>query len=226
MKKITEAAIREVLPFCSTRLQILKALEVGICAGNYDQLEKIANEAGISLPLKKNRGLLGNAGAWNFATLSEAASRSSSLGEVLDYLGLSARSHQTVRRAAKRLGVKLPKVSPAEARAAKITPEATQERLRNRFNTYFQNEKKIDGARAKEVLFGLGVLKEECSICGCGPEWNGIKLVLQLDHKNGINTDNRIENIRIVCPNCHSQTHTYAGRNKGSGSYRHKSKNK
>lgn len=51
-----------------------------------------------------------------------------------------------------------------------------------------------------------------CAICGC-VEWQGRTLSLELDHINGINNDNRIENIRFLCPNCHSQTTTYGSRN-------------
>ena len=61
-------------------------------------------------------------------------------------------------------------------------------------------------------LFKLGLLKEKCDECGLGPEWNGKAISLQIDHINGENTDNRIENLRILCPNCHSQTATFAGR--------------
>lgn len=39
------------------------------------------------------------------------------------------------------------------------------------------------------------------------------KITLQLDHINGINNDNRVENLRFLCPNCHSQTSTYTGKN-------------
>ena len=49
-------------------------------------------------------------------------------------------------------------------------------------------------------------------ICGNIGEWNGNSLSLQLDHINGIHTDNRIENLRMLCPNCHSQTETFSKR--------------
>lgn len=52
-----------------------------------------------------------------------------------------------------------------------------------------------------------------CADCGMKPFWNGKELVLQLEHKNGISNDNRLVNLAFLCPNCHSQTHSYAGRN-------------
>jgi hypothetical protein len=53
-------------------------------------------------------------------------------------------------------------------------------------------------------------------VCECGqfPMWNGKPLVLQLDHKNGISNDHRLENIQWICPNCHTQTSTFAGKQK------------
>lgn len=44
--------------------------------------------------------------------------------------------------------------------------------------------------------------------------WNGMPIPLELDHINGINTDHRLENLQILCPNCHAQTSNYRGRNK------------
>lgn len=68
--------------------------------------------------------------------------------------------------------------------------------------------------KLKKRLLREGVLSEECSECGSGPVWNGKPLTLQLDHTNGVSDDHRLENLRILCPNCHTQTLTYAGRNK------------
>lgn len=75
-------------------------------------------------------------------------------------------------------------------------------------NSTYQN---ISALKGKIVRAGL--LPYECSECGNKGEWNGKKLSLHLDHKNGINNDHRIENLRFLCPNCHSQTDTYAGKN-------------
>lgn len=57
----------------------------------------------------------------------------------------------------------------------------------------------------------------KCAECGLGDEWNGRKIVLTLEHKNGVRNDHRLENLCFLCPNCHSQTTTYAGRNLRQG---------
>ena len=53
----------------------------------------------------------------------------------------------------------------------------------------------------------------KCSICGLEPFWNGKELTLTLDHINGINNDDRLENLRWVCPNCDRQLSTFSGKN-------------
>ena len=68
-------------------------------------------------------------------------------------------------------------------------------------------------SRLKSRLVREGRLEYKCEKCGIS-EWLGQPLSLQIDHKNGNNTDNRIENLRFLCPNCHSQTETFSGRNK------------
>lgn len=56
------------------------------------------------------------------------------------------------------------------------------------------------------------IIGSTCSICGID-SWLNNNLVLEIDHINGVNNDNRIENLRFLCPNCHSQTDTFRGRN-------------
>lgn len=65
-------------------------------------------------------------------------------------------------------------------------------------------------------LINEGYFKEVCTECGLKNQWNNKPLVLHLDHVNGNPKDNRIENLRLLCPNCHSQTGTYCRGHKRS----------
>ena len=76
-------------------------------------------------------------------------------------------------------------------------------------NSTYQNTTKL-----KERIIREGIIPYECALCGNKGEWNGKKLVLQLDHINGKHFDHRKENLRFLCPNCHSQTETFSGKNK------------
>lgn len=64
----------------------------------------------------------------------------------------------------------------------------------------------------RRFILNNNLISYKCAICGC-VEWQGKTLSLELDHINGINNDNRLENLRFLCPNCHSQTTTYGSRN-------------
>ncbi len=66
----------------------------------------------------------------------------------------------------------------------------------------------------KKRLLLEGLLSPYCSTCTL-QTWMEQPLVLHLDHINGDPTDNRLQNLRLLCPNCHSQTLTYCGRNRG-----------
>ena len=59
-------------------------------------------------------------------------------------------------------------------------------------------------------------MEYKCSICSIS-EWNQRAITLEIDHINGDNSDNQIDNLRYLCPNCHSQTDTYKGKNINSG---------
>lgn len=66
--------------------------------------------------------------------------------------------------------------------------------------------------KLKDRLFKEHLKNKQCEECGI-TQWNNKPLTLHLDHINGNSRDHRLSNLRILCPNCHSQTDTYAGKN-------------
>ena len=77
-----------------------------------------------------------------------------------------------------------------------------------------KNSTYLNRTALKQRLIDEHLLEYRCAICGNKGEWNNYPLTLQLDHINGVNNDNRLSNLRFLCPNCHSQTTTFSGRNK------------
>ncbi|MFI8289723.1 HNH endonuclease signature motif containing protein [Streptomyces sp. NPDC085614] len=73
--------------------------------------------------------------------------------------------------------------------------------------------RRIPSDRLKRAMAAAGV-QERCALCGTEPLWRGCPLPLEVDHIDGDWRDNRIENLRLLCPNCHSTTDTYRGRGK------------
>jgi hypothetical protein len=65
----------------------------------------------------------------------------------------------------------------------------------------------------KPRLFATGLKERRCELCGQGEAWRGKPMTLVLDHINGVSNDNRLENLRIVCPNCDATLETHCGRN-------------
>ena len=72
----------------------------------------------------------------------------------------------------------------------------------------------LNTSSLKKRLWSESILEKKCYRCG-STDWFGQISHLQLEHINGIRNDNRIENLTILCANCHSLTDTYCGKNKG-----------
>lgn len=135
----------------------------------------------------------------------------------------ACQEHSTMRRAAmslnvnlttlKERAVKLGVYQPNQGRRKEARPEQNKERLipldeilRGEHPTYQTHKLRLR-------LFKAGLKERKCEICTTS-HWNGQQLSLILDHINGINDDHRLENLRIVCPNCDSLLPTFCGRNK------------
>lgn len=69
--------------------------------------------------------------------------------------------------------------------------------------------------KVKQKLLNAGIKKHCCEICKL-TEWNNKPIPIELDHIDGNSTNHKLENLRLLCPNCHAQTETYRGKNKSN----------
>jgi Zn finger protein HypA/HybF involved in hydrogenase expression/predicted nucleic acid-binding Zn ribbon protein len=145
--------------------------------------------------------------------LEEVILDSTSIAEVLDKLQYSkcSTAYATFHKTCGLLGIKYSHFSLGLAgnRGKKSNRKITKEQLLERMT---ENSRY---APDKQKLIEYNLLSQNCygESCTIVDAWLGKSITLQLDHINGINTDNRLQNLRLLCPNCHSQTETFSGRN-------------
>ena len=138
----------------------------------------------------------------------DATSDFSTMRSAANSLGVNL---STFKERAKRLGV----YSPNQGRKNIPRPNnpANQSRTIPILEILQGHHPSYQTSKLRWRLFHDKIKEQKCEICGTS-SWQGHQLSLILDHINGINNDHRLENLRIVCPNCDSLLPTFCGRNK------------
>ena len=145
--------------------------------------------------------------------LKDAISDAGCWSDIYRALGLSICDHNkaSIQRFAKHHNIKLPVFTKEQLTAAyqRGGKQSTEHR-----DVFCENSKFPRSSLRNRVVKTNVLGYYECVVCGSEPVHMGKELMLELDHINGIHNDNRVENLRWLCPNCHSQTHTFKGKNR------------
>lgn len=132
-------------------------------------------------------------------TIQKASQSATSVSDVCRNLGIlpEGRQHHHISKLLKSLGI--------------IFDISKSGRNRSRPLSHYlvANGPYINTSKLKKKLIQAGLKENKCEKCGLLPIWMGEQLTLHLDHIDGDHNNRSIENLRILCPNCHSQTPTY-----------------
>jgi hypothetical protein len=142
----------------------------------------------------------------------EAISMSESYTAALRRLGMrpAGGNHRTLKRYVEIWGIPTDHFDPA---AARLRALARHRYVATPLEEVLVRESTYSRGALKQRLLADGLKARQCELCGQGEQWRGRRMALILDHVNGVATDNRIENLRIVCPNCAATLDTHCGRN-------------
>lgn len=145
--------------------------------------------------------------------LQRLANESDSIRQMLENAGYSRNSGSMQQRLSERIkleGIDVSHFSAqlAKRRARSIAKYTLAEIL-------IKDSPYTNISRLKMRLIESGLLAYRCRDCGNKGRWKGLPLSLQLEHIDGDCRDHSLENLCFLCPNCHSQTDTYAGKNRG-----------
>jgi len=146
------------------------------------------------------------------AVFIETVRSSNTLAEILRRLGSTVKggNYKTLKKRLAQVGVDCSHIAfglRANLGRIFVKPSQPLEDVMVEHSSYSRKS-------LKKRLINEKLLPERCAVCGLGPQWNYQILVLVLDHINGECDDHRFDNLRLLCPNCNSQTPTFSGRHK------------
>jgi hypothetical protein len=208
----TKEKLMELVEEYDTMKDILNDLNLSLSTKNYKKLKTLLDEYNIESNFAFSTRENSN-NTYSKEKLEELLKNCYSYRDACRKLGLSTtgNNNNTLKKYIKRFNIDISHFDPNKGKveALKKYRSKTKRKLLDilvRDSTYSST------SGLKERLYKEGLKKKKCELCGQGEKWQGKKMSLILDHINGVNKDNRIENLRVVCPNCNATLSTHCGK--------------
>lgn len=153
--------------------------------------------------------------SWSDEDLIVAVKASRSIRQVIMKLGLipAGGNYVQVKQAIKKLGLDTDHFTGQGWYKGWESGYKREERIRD-LHAVLVKGSRVQSYGLKKRLFNAGLKQPKCELCGWSKMSEDGRIPVELDHINGDRNDNRIENLRVLCPNCHSLQPTHRGRNK------------
>jgi hypothetical protein len=188
--------------------RVLLALGMAPRGGNYESVRRRITAVGLDASHLERRSRATISASDD--ELGAATEKSRSFAQVLARLGLQpgGRIQSELKLRVNTLGLDISHFSGRGWRRGSRTPVVPPVSL----DSVLVEGRYCRTSHLKRRLLEAGLKQPQCEVCG-RRRWNGGPMPLELDHINGRRDDNRLGNLRLLCPNCHAQTTTYRGRN-------------
>jgi hypothetical protein len=205
LEDVAADTLRAAADGALSRREVLERLALQPGGRTYADLERACNRHGVELPPRRSYRTT----APSCCTDDEvraAFAESRSMADLLRRVGLVPRgdNYRVMRLRLERLGLDATRLKGQAWSRGQRRSRALEELL--------VAGRACSGPVLMRQLLEAGYLERACVGCDL-VEWLSEPIPLELDHINGDHTDNRLENLRLLCPNCHAQTNTYRGRN-------------
>lgn len=150
---------------------------------------------------------------YNKEILEKVVIDKTSIAEVLKYFGLklTGGNYSYLKMNLKKHEIDITHFL-GQKHKKRSSKKITKEQFVEKYLKILPNDTFVKTQIIKERLIKFGFKESKCEICE-NILWNNLQIPLELHHINGNRWDNRINNLQIICPNCHSQTDNFCGRN-------------
>lgn len=202
LKSLDSNILKEIIENSESIRDVLRKLDIHIAHKKcQDYVRNFTKEHNIKTNYTKHR-------RYTKDKIIEAVNKAICITDVLRNLGMSniGNNRLTIKKYIEKFNIDISHFDSKLAMSTRGKRVCTEEEI-------FNVDSSVPRATLKRYITKHNLIKYSCRDCNLSDEWNNKPLVLQIEHINGINNDNRLENLCFLCPNCHSQTSTYAGKN-------------